>query len=136
MHEHSLPLADMVLLRSPTYLCHQVIFGILGGLIAGLILGCTRLFCTRNKRLVSSMGRHPMGWCVHGAQGRHELLGELAGRLYCSLQDRGTCRVLTSPCLTYPTLQVGIYGSALLLMFFLEYYNLLSGAAGVRAEHK
>ncbi|KAI7845950.1 hypothetical protein COHA_000496 [Chlorella ohadii] len=53
----------------------QVVFGILGGLIAGLILGCTRLFSTRNKRLV------------------------------------------------------GIYGSALLLMFFLEYYNLLSGGA-------
>ena len=30
----------------------QVVFGILGGLIAGLVLGCTRLFCTRYKRLV------------------------------------------------------------------------------------
>lgn len=48
-------------------------FGILGGLLAGLALGCTRLFDTRPKRLV------------------------------------------------------GIYGAALLLMFFLEYWNLLSG---------
>ncbi|KAL4424127.1 hypothetical protein ABPG75_001428 [Micractinium tetrahymenae] len=53
----------------------QVVFGILGGLLAGVLLGCTRLFSTRYKRLV------------------------------------------------------GIYGSALLLMFFLEYWNLLSGGA-------
>lgn len=53
------PLADMVLLPFPTCLCCQVVFGILGGLIAGLILGCTRLFCTRNKRLVSSVGQMP-----------------------------------------------------------------------------
>lgn len=72
--------------------------------------------------------------CVHGAQGRHELLDELAGRLHCSLQDGRMCHLLTSLCLTYPPLQVGLYGSALLLMFFLEYYNLLSGAAGLQAN--
>ena len=49
-------------------------FGIVGGLLGGFFLGCTRLFCSRAKRLV------------------------------------------------------GLYGGALLLMFFLEYYNLLSGA--------
>lgn len=63
-------------------------------------------------------------------------LSELAGRLHCRLQDGATCCLLTSLCLTCLTLQVGLYGSALLLMFFLEYYNLLSGAAGLRAEHK
>jgi hypothetical protein len=51
----------------------QVIFGIVGGLLAGIILGCTRWFNSRYKRLV------------------------------------------------------GLYGAALLLMYFLEYYNLLSG---------
>ncbi|PSC74772.1 mitochondrial sodium hydrogen exchanger 9B2-like [Micractinium conductrix] len=53
----------------------QVIFGIAGGLLAGIALGCTRLFRTRYRRLI------------------------------------------------------GLYGSALLLMYFLEYWNLLSGGA-------
>lgn len=52
----------------------QVVFGILGGLIGGVLLGCTRLFNSRLKRLV------------------------------------------------------GLYGGALLLMYFLEYWSLLSGA--------
>jgi hypothetical protein len=59
----------------------QVVFGIVGGLLAGIILGCTRWFNSRYKRLV------------------------------------------------------GLYGAALLLMYFLEYYNLLSGGwvgAGVQ----
>lgn len=56
-------------------------FGILGGLLAGVVLGCTRLFSTRYKRLV------------------------------------------------------GIYGSALLLMFFLEYWNLLSGGCAPQRAH-
>jgi hypothetical protein len=50
-----------------------VVFGILGGLIGGVLLGCTRLFSSRLKRLV------------------------------------------------------GLYGGALLLMYFLEYWSLLSG---------
>lgn len=53
----------------------QVLFGIVGGLIGGVFLGCTRLFSSRLKRLV------------------------------------------------------GLYGGALLLMYFLEYYSLLSGGA-------
>jgi hypothetical protein len=53
----------------------QVVFGILGGLIGGVALGCTRLFASRLKRLV------------------------------------------------------GLYGGALLLMYFLEYWNMLSGEA-------
>lgn len=51
----------------------QVVFGIVGGIIGGVLLGCTRLFSSRLKRLV------------------------------------------------------GLYGGALILMFFLEYWNLLSG---------
>eukprot|EP00878_Enallax_costatus_P024159 GHUV01025756.1.p1 GENE.GHUV01025756.1~~GHUV01025756.1.p1 ORF type:complete len:597 (+),score=94.95 GHUV01025756.1:384-2174(+) len=53
----------------------QVIFGILGGIIAGAVLGSTKLFNNRFKRLL------------------------------------------------------GIYGAALLVMFFLEYYDMLSGGA-------
>lgn len=53
----------------------QVVFGIVGGVLAGVILGMTRMWNTRMKRFI------------------------------------------------------GIYGSALLLMFFLEYYELLSGGA-------
>lgn len=34
----------------------QVIFGILGGLLAGIILGCTRFFNTTLKRLVGLYG--------------------------------------------------------------------------------
>ncbi len=44
------PPTDLLCVSRPP--ARQVVFGILGGLIAGLILGCTRLFCTRNKRLV------------------------------------------------------------------------------------
>lgn len=53
----------------------QVIFGILGGIIAGFVLGCTKLFNNKYKRLI------------------------------------------------------GIYGAALLIMFFLEYFDMLSGGA-------
>ena len=52
----------------------QIVFGIVGGLLGGILLGCTRLFSSRLKRLV------------------------------------------------------GLYGGGLLLMYFLEYWNLLSGA--------
>ncbi|KAL6784451.1 hypothetical protein ACKKBF_B01840 [Auxenochlorella protothecoides x Auxenochlorella symbiontica] len=53
----------------------QVVFGILGGLLGGFIIGCTRIFYSRLIRLVA------------------------------------------------------IYGGALLIMFFLEYYGMLSGGA-------
>ncbi|KAI8468895.1 MAG: Sodium/hydrogen exchanger family-domain-containing protein [Monoraphidium minutum] len=53
----------------------QVLFGILGGLLAGVILGCTRIWDNKYKRFI------------------------------------------------------GLYGSALLLMFFLEYFDMLSGGA-------
>eukprot|EP00882_Tetradesmus_deserticola_P034074 GHRQ01038981.1.p1 GENE.GHRQ01038981.1~~GHRQ01038981.1.p1 ORF type:complete len:499 (+),score=175.50 GHRQ01038981.1:208-1704(+) len=53
----------------------QVLFGIAGGVIAGVALGCTRVFNNKYKRLI------------------------------------------------------GIYGAALLIMFFLEHYDMLSGGA-------
>ncbi|KAI8466952.1 MAG: Sodium/hydrogen exchanger family-domain-containing protein [Monoraphidium minutum] len=53
----------------------QVVFGILGGVLAGVLLGCTRVLNNKYKRLA------------------------------------------------------GIYGAALLLMFFLEAYDMLSGGA-------
>lgn len=48
----------------------QIVFGILGGLIAGVALGCTRLFPTRYKRLVRSTlcaglpCSHMQCWCA------------------------------------------------------------------------
>ncbi|WIA18744.1 hypothetical protein OEZ85_003434 [Tetradesmus obliquus] len=53
----------------------QVLFGMGGGIIAGAVLGCTRIFNNKYKRLI------------------------------------------------------GIYGAALLIMFFLEYFDMLSGGA-------
>eukprot|EP00879_Flechtneria_rotunda_P028933 GHRR01031174.1.p1 GENE.GHRR01031174.1~~GHRR01031174.1.p1 ORF type:complete len:613 (+),score=115.99 GHRR01031174.1:727-2565(+) len=53
----------------------QVVFGMIGGIIAGTVLGATRIFNNRYKRLI------------------------------------------------------GIYGCALLIMFFLEYFDMLSGGA-------
>lgn len=49
----------------------QIVFGILGGLIAGVALGCTRLFPTRYKRLVRSTlcaGLPRSHMCSVGAQ--------------------------------------------------------------------
>jgi hypothetical protein len=34
----------------------QVIFGLLGGLIAGVAIGCTKVFDTRMKRFLATYG--------------------------------------------------------------------------------
>ena len=41
----------------------------------------------------------------------------------CEASCAASCLAVLLP----TKMQVGLYGSALLLMFFLEYYNLLSG---------
>jgi hypothetical protein len=50
----------------------QVIFGILGGIIAGFVLGCTKLFNNKYKRLIG----------IYGAGEHHNRRG-CAALLFC-----------------------------------------------------
>eukprot|EP00775_Hariotina_reticulata_P012218 gene12218-12356_t len=75
----------------------QVVFGMAGGIIAGFVLGCTKLFNNKYKRLIG----------VYGSGGRRWINSNR--RPLADAADE--------------------HAAALLVMFFLEYYDMLSGGA-------
>jgi hypothetical protein len=63
----------------------QVIFGMVGGVIAGFVLGCTKLFDNKYKRLIGIYGA---GACRAGVVAHQSLCG-----VGCVLLLQGSCLV-------------------------------------------
>jgi hypothetical protein len=127
----------------------QVLFGMAGGIIAGYVLGCTKVFNNKYKRLVGIYGAgvSHMPCCLAltlflgpfwvnahklvqsvGTQASTAVKGAFPAHAWCL--HVGVIADCADISLSRPLVHLYLLlAAALLIMFFLEYFDMLSGGA-------